>query len=144
MDHHTKKDISKARNVLIDSNDPRFNYAFHQQDDIDTYLDNQEFILTMDKYDYGIVKEAADEYNMAKITPCSLAQIETLEDAEFWYQQKYPQLPDEYWGIMARYSFGELLTKKEIKNKIKKYKKKDQEPPVGLKLNKGPFKIEFS
>ena len=84
MDHHTKKDISKARNVLIDSNDPRFNYAFHQQDDIDTYLDNQEFILTMDKYDYGIVKEAADEYNMAKITPCSLAQIETLEDAEYW------------------------------------------------------------
>ena len=144
MDYHTKKDIAKARNVLIDSNDPRFNYTFHQAEDIDGILENQEFILTMDKYDYGIVKQEADEYNLAKITPCSLAQIETLEDAEFWYQQKFPTMPNEYWGIMARYSFGELLTKKEIKNKIKKYKKKNQEPPVGLQLNQGPFKLEFS
>ena len=45
---------------------------------------------------------------------------------------------------MARYSFGELLTKKEIKNKIKKYKKKDQEPPVGLQFKEGKFKLEFS
>ena len=144
MDYHTRKDIEKARNVLFDSNDPRFNYAFHQQEDIDTYLDNQEYILTMDKYDYGIVKEPADQFNMAKITPCSLAQIETLEDAEFWFQQKHPDLPDEYWGIMARYSFGELLTKKEIKNSIKKYKKKNQEPPVGLEFKEGKFKLDFS
>ena len=65
MDYHTKKDIAKARNVLIDSNDPRFNYTFHQAEDIDGILENQEFILTMDKYDYGIVKQEADEYNLA-------------------------------------------------------------------------------
>ena len=144
MDAATIKDLKKVRNVLINSNDERFNYAFHQQDDIDTYLDNSEFILTMDKYDYGLVKEPADEYNLAKLTPVSLNQVSSLEEGELWYRMKYPDLPDEYHGIMARYSFGELLTKKEVKNTIKKYKKKKKPPPVGLEFKEGSFWMDFS
>ena len=53
MDYHTKKDIEKSRNVLIDSNDPRFNYTFHQKEDIDEILDNEDSrsLLNADDFD---------------------------------------------------------------------------------------------
>ena len=77
----------------------------------------------------------------------SLASLSSLEEAELWYRQKYPSLPDEYHGIMARYSFWELLTKKELKNTYKKYKKKNKDLPVGLQIKTGtkedPIKVIF-
>ena len=144
MDYHTKKDIEKAQNVLFQSNDPRFNYSFHKEEDIEQLLENQEFILTMDKFDYGVVRNEGDEMTLPEIIPYSLSSIKTLEEGEMWYQQKYPNLPDIYHGIMARYSFGELLTKKEIKNTIKKCKKKGKDLPVGMVFKEGNFKLDFS
>ena len=68
---------------------------------------------------------------------------QNLEDTEEWYRQKHPNLPEEYYGIMARYSTGQLLTKKEAKNAIKKSKKKGKEPPVGLQMRTGNFSVNF-
>ena len=42
---------------------------------------------------------------------------------EEFYRQKHPNLPDEYYGVMARYSTGNPITKKEVKNSVKKVKK---------------------
>ena len=135
MDYHTKKELQKCSNVLINSNDDRFNYLFSREDN---QLDNNETIIPMSEYDYGVVRDKGDEFELDKITPLSLASLTSLEEAEIWYRQKYPGLPDEYHGIMARYSFGELLTKKEIKNTYKKYKKKNKDLPVGLQIKTAP------
>ena len=35
MNNQDRMDLKKSRNVLIQSNDPRFNYAIHKEDDID-------------------------------------------------------------------------------------------------------------
>ena len=54
-------------------------------------------------------------------------------------------LPDEYYGVMARYSIGDEITKKEAKQNAKKYKKKGggKEPPVGFSMLKGNHIIDF-
>ena len=63
---------------------------------------------------------------------------DSLEDVEAWYASKYPRLPSEYHGVMARYSTGQLLTKKETKNAIKKMRKKpSKDVPVGLEVAQG-------
>ena len=135
MDFHTRKEIEKCSNVLFNSNDDRFNYLITKNNDM---LDKREVIINISEYDYGVVKSKGNEFELDTITPLSLASLQSLEEAEVWYRQKYPHLPNEYHGIMARYSFGELLTKKEIKNTLKKCKKKNQKLPVGLQINSAP------
>lgn len=140
-------DLKKCRNVIIQSNDPRFNYNFNHQDDIDNF-EKLPDIIQLSAYDYSVVKDDGDAANLPALTPLSLlASTQSLEDMEEWYRQKYPTMPDEYHGIMARYSCGQTLTKKETKNAIKKYNKKnkdkDLDPPVGLTIVKGNFSLSF-
>jgi len=45
---------------------------------------------------------------------------------EAFYAAKFPRLPSEYHGILSRYSSGEILTKKQVKNTIKRANKKDR------------------
>jgi len=64
---------------------------------------------------------------------------------EEFYRQKHPNLPDEYYGVMARYSTGNPITKKEVKNSIKKSKKNPSKGlPVGLQVAQGKFEIDFN
>ena len=149
MNHQEKLELKKCRNVLIQSNDPRFNYIVLKKDDIDNFNETPE-IIPLHKYDYSFKIDEGDEGKLPKLTPASLAMSSTsLEDLEGWYAAKYPKLPHEYHGIMARYSSGQLLTKKETKNTLKKSKKKNKDLPVGFKvyenIKKGPpnFTIDF-
>ena len=140
-------DIKKCRNVLIQSNDPRFNYNFNHPDDIDNF-EKLPDIIQLSQYDYSVVKDDGDEANLPALTPLSLlASTQSLEDMEEWYRQKYPRMPEEFHGIMARYSCGQTLTKKETKNAIKKYNKKNKkkglDPPVGLTMAKGNYSLSF-
>ena len=145
MNNQDRMDIKKSRNILIQSNDPRFNFAIHKKEDIDDFQKQPE-IITLNQYDYGFKKSDGTDTQLPEITPFSLlASCQNLEDLEEWYRQKHPNLPDEYYGVMARYSIGETITKKEAKNNIKKYKKKGegQEPPVGFSIIKGNHIIDF-
>ena len=139
MNYQDKKEIAKAANILIASNDYRFNYQFiKNQDHIDKFNEAPD-IITMDKYDYSVRYDEGDDMNLPSLCPLSLASCKgNLEDMEAFYAAKYPRLPDEYHGILARYSSGNLLTKKDIKNSIKKSKKKNKELPVGLKVARDP------
>jgi hypothetical protein len=146
MNQQDKAEIKKCRNVLIQSNDPRFNYAVLKKDDIDSYSTAETpQIIPLHKYDYSFKIDDGSDAKLPNLTPVSLAMSkDNLEDVEGWYAAKYPNLPEEYYGIMARYSTGQLLTKKETKNAIKKMKKKpDKEVPVGLQIAQGKFKLDF-
>tara|TARA_R110002012_G_scaffold319537_1_gene540555 strand:+ start:1051 stop:1488 length:438 start_codon:yes stop_codon:yes gene_type:complete len=144
MDAREKKELENCRNVLIQSNDPRFNFNIVKEEDIDQFQKLPQ-IITLDKYDYGVVKDDGDDTRLPEITPLSLLNAtSSLEDMEEFYRQKHPNLPDEYFGVMARYSAGQPITKKEAKNSIKKYKKKPEKSlPVGFSVAQGNFKVEF-
>ena len=143
MNPTDKQELQNSRNVLIQSNDPAFNYAFLKGDDLNKFHELPE-IIGLGQYDYSFKRDAGDDGHLPNLTPASLLMSSrNLEDTEEWYRQKHPNLPDEYHGILARYSTGQLLTKKEAKNAIKKSKKKNKEPPVGLQMRTGNFSIDF-
>ena len=136
-------EIQKSRNVIIQSNDPSFNFTFLKGDDIDDFHKLPE-IIGLSQYDYSFKRDDGTDTRLPSLTPASLLMSSSnLEDTEEWYRQKYPNLPDEYHGIMARYSTGQLLTKKEVKNTIKKSNRKKKQLPVGFEVAKGEFIVDF-
>ena len=145
MDYKTKNDIKKSRNILIKSNDPRFNFGFHKEDDIDDFHKLPD-IITMDQYDYSIKRDNGDESKLPGLVSISeAAAAQNLESLANFYREKFPSLPDEYHGILARYSTGTLMTKKETKNALKKLDKKpDRETPIGLEIRHGKFTLDMS
>ena len=143
MNNQDRADIKRARNVLIRSNDSRFNYDFIPQEDIDNFTETPE-IIDISKYDWSFKTDEGDDWNLPTLTPASLiGASKSLEDVEEWYRQKFPALPDEYHGVMARYSTNSLLTKKEIKNGIKKIRKDPDKNIVGLSKTMGNYTLNF-
>lgn len=144
MNPQDQRELRKSRNVLIQSNDPAFNYAFLKSNDIDDFHSLPE-IIGMSQYDYSFKRDDGDATKLPGLTPASLLMSSrTLEDTAEWYRHKHPNLPEEYYGVMARYSTGQLLTKKEAKNAIKKAKKKGKDLPVGLQMKTGNFSLKFN
>ena len=57
---------------------------------------------------------------------------------------KYPELPSEYWSVMSKYYFKEPFTKKQLKNDLKKLKKKGHCKNLqGLHIIHKKVRIEF-
>ena len=142
--HQIKKQLEKSKHVYIQSNDPRFNYGFHKEEDIQEF-NKQPEVINLAQYDYSFIRTRGDDKQLPELISTSeLASFQNLQDMEEFYRQKHPNLPDEYFGIMARYSTGNPITKKEVKNSIKKVKKNPKkELPVGITMNKGEFIIDF-
>ena len=139
-----KKELQKSKHIFIQSNDPRFNYGFHRESDIKEFQ-KQPDMITLAQYDYSFVREAGGNTQLPElISTTELASFQNLEDMEEFYRQKHPKLPDEYYGVMARYSTGNPITKKEVKNSIKKVKKNPNKSlPVGLQVATGKFMVKF-
>ena len=67
MNIQDRMDLKKAKNVLIQSNDPRFNFAVAPQEDIEAFP-KLPIIIPIDKYDYGIKKDDGDETQLPTLT----------------------------------------------------------------------------
>jgi|TARA_R100001440_G_C2432605_1_gene104669 hypothetical protein len=139
-----KKELQKSKHIFIQSNDPRFNYGFHREEDIENFNKTPE-VINLSQYDYSFVRKEGDDKNLPElISTTELASFQNLEDMEEFYRQKHPNLPDEYYGVMARYSSGNPITKKEVKNSVKKNKKNPKKQlPVGLQVAQGNYTIDF-
>tara|TARA_R100001086_G_C11730661_1_gene229587 strand:+ start:114 stop:560 length:447 start_codon:yes stop_codon:yes gene_type:complete len=147
MDYQEKNELKKAANILIASNDYRFNYQFtKKQEKLEKMMEGGEvpMMVPMHKYDYSLKIDEGSDLELPKLCPLSLASCgNNLEDMEAFYAAKFPRLPSEYHGILARYSSGQQLTKKEVRNTIKKSKKKNTELPVGLSIAKKNISLSF-
>tara|TARA_Y100000592_G_C5380854_1_gene273331 strand:- start:155 stop:601 length:447 start_codon:yes stop_codon:yes gene_type:complete len=147
MDYQEKNEIKKASNVLIASNDYRFNYQFTTKPEVVEKImeaGDTPMMIPMDKYDYSLKVDDGGDMALPTLCPLSLASCSNnLEDMEAFYAAKFPRLPSEYHGILARYSSGQHLTKKEVKNTIKKSKKKNTELPVGFSVAKKNISLSF-
>tara|TARA_R110000850_G_scaffold60169_1_gene138378 strand:- start:55 stop:492 length:438 start_codon:yes stop_codon:yes gene_type:complete len=144
MNKKDLKELQESKHIYIQSNDPRFNYGFHKEKDIQDFQ-KQPDIINIAQYDYSFKRDdGTDSMLPDLISSTELASFQNLEDMEEFYRQKHPNLPDEYFGIMARYSTGNPITKKEVKNSLKKVKNNPKKQlPVGLSFARGDFTLEF-
>ena len=139
-----KKQLQESKHIFIQSNDPRFNYGFHKEDDIQEFQKTPE-VINLAQYDYSFVRQDGHDKKLPELISTSeLASFQNLEDMEEFYRQKHPNLPDEYYGVMARYSTGNPITKKEVKNSVKKVKRDPKKKlPVGISVAYGDYTLDF-
>ena len=132
-----KAELKKSKHVYIQSNDPRFNYGFHHEEDIKQFNKTPE-VINLAQYDYSYVRKEGDDKQLPElISTTELASFQNLEDMEEFYRQKHPNLPDEYYGVNP-------ITKKEVKNSVKKVKKNPKKSlPVGLSVAQGNYTLSF-
>ncbi len=148
MNHiQQKNELQKATNIIVASNDERFNFHFtNKPEQLESILEDAStpMMVPMNYYDYSIKVDDGDDKHLPNLCPLSLASCSNnLEDLEAFYASKYPRLPNEYHGILARYSSGQLLTKKDVKNTLKKTRKRNKELPVGLTIAKKEIELDF-
>ena len=102
----------------------------------------------INKYDYELSAEYLNERRSdgkelhKDPLPLSFIQITNEKDGAVWYKNNYPRIPDDLIPIIARYHWGEPITKKGIRNEKKKIIKKGKEQK-GLQIKKGPVFVEF-
>ena len=138
--------------TYVACNDDRMNYTFCQKDDAMANPSLPE-LVGRELFDYGVVikkgePETEDSVGtLDTIVPISYANIKDPLEGEEFYRHKFPNLPEEFYGIIARYTWGEKFTKKSLKNEVKKYKKKGAKKgkpiPQGLTMLKGHFSVVF-
>jgi len=128
---------------LVNHLDKKTNYEFGKS----TPNKYQEYSI-INKYDYEMSAEhlnqnRSDGKELHKDPlPYSFIQINNEKDGALWYKQNYPRIPDDLIPIIARYHWGEPITKKSIKNEKKKIVKKAQQK--GLKIEHKKVKVDFS
>ena len=136
-----------SKNIYIVSDDPRLNYTI-----TDNTKDPSELsIIPREKFDYGVVVKKGEEETedsvgtLDETLPISYTTIKDPVVGEKWYRNKYPNLPEDFYGVIARYTWGQPQTKKSIKNEKKKYEKKKgkDKPPQGLSVLQGKFELNF-
>ena len=136
--------IKTKNKIFVVSNEPKLNYVFMKPEDVKN--DPTELTtISRDQIDYGVVVKKGDEDTLDETKPLSYVSIKNPDDGEKWYRDKYPELPDDFYGIIARYTWGQPQTKKSIKNEKKKYEKKKNKdkPPQGLSVLQGKFEVKF-
>ena len=131
-------------------NDERLNYTFIKPEEIEKRMPVLPQIISASDLDYNVcIKKGEPETEdsvgtLDQVVPLSYAQIRDTKCGEEWYRVKYPELPEEFYGIIARYTWGQPFTKKEIKQTTKKMKKKPhKDAPQGFSMVKGKFEVSF-
>tara|TARA_R110002012_G_scaffold76285_1_gene192589 strand:+ start:1210 stop:1644 length:435 start_codon:yes stop_codon:yes gene_type:complete len=133
----------------IVSSDSRLNYCFIKKDQLEDKVDLRPSLpewLDKDLIDYDIVvKKEDDDDNftcgMGKLDttlPASYCAIKNVEDGIAWYREKHPELPEEFYEVIAKYTWGQ-----EDKPDVKKAKKKRKNRVDKLKVSKGKFEVQF-
>ena len=127
-----------GNHILHNELDPRLSYTFGNA------VDKSEY-TSLDKVDYKIPSEILNKKCKFKehkdAIPISFIQIKSEEEGIEWYSKHYPKIPKDLLPIIARYHWGEPITKKGIKNEKKKYEKKAQQK--GLKIEQKKVSLSF-
>jgi len=112
-------------------------------------VSQEKYIETslIDKYDYVLDSDTLNSKRSdgkephKEPLPLSFIQINNERDGALWYKEHYPKIPDDLIPIIARYHWGEPITKKSIKNEKKKIIKKAGQK--GLKIENKKVSITF-
>jgi len=153
-DKDPRKKIDESKSIVIDGE--KNTYLFNPTSEELTYTigdDAEKELVDIDKYDYQVPAEVLNEKRKdgkkphKEGLPLSFIQINNEVDGIDWYKKHYPKIPEDLLSIIARYHWGEPITKKSIKNEKKKIIK--QKKAEGLKIltkkdnEDNPFKVSF-
>jgi hypothetical protein len=104
-----------------------------------------ESMSNIDKYDYEVPAEYLNKVckykNHQEGLPLSFLQIKTEDEGIEWYAKHHPKIPTDLLPIIARYHWGEPITKKGIKNEKKKIEKEMQKQ--GLQVINKKVSLKF-
>mgnify|MGYP003650646619 CR=1 FL=1 len=136
--YHTDDDKVHIINEL----DSQMNYLISKDKVV---ADKYKEYSTINNYDYEISPEDLNKNSDKKLhkypIPISFIQINNERDGAVWYKNNYPKIPDDLIPIIARYHWGEPITKKCIKNEKKKINKKLGQK--GLKIEHKKVEVVF-
>jgi len=124
---------------MINQLDPKLSYCFGDKEN--------KPLVGIDNYDYEIPAETLnklrtdDKEPHKDGLPLSFLQITSETEGIEWYKLHYPKIPDELLPIIARYHWGEPITKKSLKNEKKKIIKKAQKK--GLVIESKKIELNF-
>tara|TARA_R110000824_G_scaffold35079_2_gene110462 strand:- start:174 stop:743 length:570 start_codon:yes stop_codon:yes gene_type:complete len=128
---------------IVNEKDPKLNYLIGNNPIKNPFVETS----CIDKYDYEIPASVLNEKSKYKNhkdgLPISFIQIDNIKDGIAWYKEKYPKIPDDLLPIIARYHWGEPMTKKGLKNEKKKLKKKKVKELNKYSIKKGNYKITW-
>jgi hypothetical protein len=133
--------LHNGNKKMINELDPKLSYDFGIEVDDTQYTG-------ISKYDYEIPaevlngdKEETHKHYHKKGLPLSFINITTEEEGIEWYSLHYPKIPTDLLPIIARYHWGEPITKKAVKNEKKKIEKKLNKE--GLKIENKKIELSF-
>tara|TARA_R100000278_G_scaffold5642_2_gene8515 strand:- start:1771 stop:2304 length:534 start_codon:yes stop_codon:yes gene_type:complete len=110
---------TNGNKYFYNEKDPKLNYVFGTSE--------EKEMTEIDKYDYTISADILNKNSKVEHKeplPISFLQIKTEAEGIEWYKKHYPKIPDDLLPIIARYHWGEPITKKGLKNEKKKLTKK--------------------
>jgi hypothetical protein len=137
----TTAELPSGNKLLYNIADEKLNYVCGKNEEKE-YANNE-------MYDYHVSAETLNSKRTDGKTPhkngvpYSFLQVKNELDGIEWYRTHYPKMPEELLPIMARYNWGEPITKKAVKNEKKKLKKKEQKLN-NLEVKSGSFTIDFN
>jgi hypothetical protein len=141
-----KVDLENGNTLLHNPTDEKLSFMFGKMD----IREEMKQMTDISKYDYEVSAEKLNENSKVKHTkglPLSFLQIKTEEEGMEWYANHYPKLPTDLLPIIARYHWGEPITKKGLKNEKKKIKKKVEKKGLTIQTretnNNNPFIVKF-
>ena len=80
MNKQDLKELKGAKQIYIQSNDPRFNYSFHKEKDI-VEFEKQPDIINISQYDYSFKRDDGGDTKLPDLISSSeLASFQNLED----------------------------------------------------------------
>lgn len=111
---------SNGNKYLINPNNSRMSFTFGKGEEKEmTDFENMDYEVPA-----HVLNEKCKYKEHKEGLPLSYIQIKTEEEGIEWYKKHYPKIPDDLLPIIARYSWGDPITKKGIKNEKKKINKK--------------------
>ena len=140
-------ELENGNKLLHNPSDPNLSYTIGLNKE-----NNENELSFIEQFDYQVPIESINKTAKVKHSqglPISFLQVENEEEGIEWYSQHYPKLPDDLLPIIARYHWGEPLTKKAIKNEKKKILKKLDKSGIALQRktkednNNKPFIVSF-
>ena len=135
---------SNGNKYLINPNNDKMSFTFGKGE--------EKEMTAFENMDYEVPAEVLNKKCKFKEhkegLPLSFIQIKTEEEGIEWYKKHYPKIPDDLLPIIARYNWGEPITKKGIKNEKKKINRKLEQKGfqrfTKKDNNDNPFLITFS
>tara|TARA_R100000541_G_scaffold26552_2_gene35965 strand:+ start:666 stop:1238 length:573 start_codon:yes stop_codon:yes gene_type:complete len=131
--------------VIQNELEPRLNYTFTKTAEEVKFTDVN--IIGSEGFDYNMPADALNKNRTDGKEPhtdglkLSFIQISNESDGIEWYMKHYPKIPTDLLPIIARYHWGDPISKKGIKNEKKKIEKKLGQ--AGLKVSHGTTTVSF-